>query len=176
MLLFLPLLSIIYFIMAASVDEPQPCTYTLVTGAREHSVLILDVNFLQGFVRQEWVNNGVVVGEIVSGQSEVFLKGSIIPSFQSYDTLWKSSGSPNPFKVNWLDYDRYDPCFSGYLAFAIDTLDRQLVLWGVDEPTLKHPVYLHVTEFTSALRRLHAYLVYKGYYPGRLAGQRWSEI
>lgn len=147
---------------------PRPSPYGLLNGDPVLYDLLMDLHSWQHRVRSSWIcSRDCVCNDLAAGAVHICLldhngEATTIPDYFSYDKTWLNAGFyRNPFEVRWLDYVK-DNLTSRYVLSVVDTLDEQMVLWGVHDTNRECLVFENFTKFAEALRRLYEYDIVDG--------------
>ena len=82
---------------------------------------------------------------------------SVIPSYGSYDKIWKRALFLNPLEVDWLLFEIHGSDDVDYVSSLVEVLVDQRELWSGDEDTLVLPIMVLFSRFISAIKRLLLY-------------------
>lgn len=101
---------------------------------------------------------------------------TMMPTFEAYDSLWKSSFQHNPIEFNW---NTLDCCFSwdrDYVRMVSTTLDEQIASWKTVTPFGKEPnlsVLRALQDFDKNIKSLEGY--FNELYPSEIGNyNNWT--
>lgn len=81
---------------------------------------------------------------------------TVIPDYETYNNNWRRVFHCNPFEVEWLNYDN-DAIVNKYISVALDTLQKQMLIWSADVDTRVSMVFIFFQRFIGSLERLYDY-------------------
>jgi hypothetical protein len=112
-----------------------------------------------GVITSQKISDDGVVTERPLYSTYVYVDGvqTVIPRFDLYTNLWRRAGKIDPFNFYFWHNSltmRNSKWFIDYYAEVMETLDEQVVLWGVDEPTRSTNLFKLIVEYIESLRCL----------------------
>ena len=94
----------------------------------------------------------------IANEEEGFTYITVIEPYFIYKETWRKSGFENPFEFDWTRFNPKSSCDVAYLEFVIGVMDEQIEIWGTNQASSFHIVFINFNTYIESLKHFFCWV------------------